>query len=254
MHPTDRHLLIVQTITRLGSASVEALADTLATSRETIRRDLTVLDGRGLVRKVHGGARRADPARTPDEGRFAARMIDNVAEKRAIASRAAGLFRTGDALFMDAGSTTVFFAERVAELAGLTVITNSVAAMRFFEPSGAKVFLLGGEFDAEAQETLGPLAESQLRSFHAEHVVLTVGSVQAGAILDFDLREAELARAMIARARRVTVLADHSKFNRPALFEVAPLSRVDRLVTDRAPDPAMASALAQSGVEVLVAE
>ncbi|MNW01000.1 HTH-type transcriptional repressor GlcR [compost metagenome] len=63
-----------------------------------------------------------------------------------------------------------------------------------------------------------------------------------------------MARAMIAQAQGVTVLADHSKIGRPAVFEVAQLAKVARIVTDRLPEPAMVAALSAAGVEVVVAE
>ncbi|WP_045390497.1 DeoR/GlpR family DNA-binding transcription regulator [Falsirhodobacter sp. alg1] len=252
MHPRDRHTRIVEYLDRHGSVSVEVLAEALGSSRETIRRDLAVLDDRGLVRKIHGGARRA--AQIPEEASFDNRMFANVPEKRRIAQAAARLFVNGDALFLDAGSTSMFFAERLAALSNLTVITNAAGALRHLGGGGNRVFLLGGEYEAAAQETLGAITEADLRRYRPEHVVLTVGAVQEDAVLDFDLREASLSRAMIAQARKVTVLADHAKFRRPAVFAIADLARVDRLVTDRAPDPAMARALANASVQVIVAQ
>ncbi|MEI4472918.1 DeoR/GlpR family DNA-binding transcription regulator [Frigidibacter sp. MR17.24] len=251
MHPRDRHARIVEMLDRSGSVSVETLAVTLDASRETIRRDLAALDRQGLARKVHGGARRLELI--PTEIDFDARMTENVPEKRRIAQAAAKLFKHGDALFMDAGSTTIFFSEHLAQLSGLTVITNCMGAIRHLSGSGARIFLLGGEYEEAGQETLGPLTEADLRRFRAEHVVLTVGALHEGAIMDYDLREASLARAMLAQARTLTVLADHAKFDRPAVFEVAPLSRVDRLVTDRAPPPHLREALRAAGVEVIIA-
>ena len=220
------------------------------TSRETIRRDLAALDRQGLARKFHGGARRME--QIPSEIDFMARMTENVPEKRRIAEAAARLFNHGDTLFMDAGSTTIFFAERLAQLSGLTIITNCMGALRHLGGS-ARVILLGGEYEAAGQETLGPLTETDLRRFRADHVVLTVGAVHGDGILDYDLREASLARAMIAQARRVTVLADHAKFDRPAVFEVAPLSRVERMVTDRPPPPHIAEGLRAGGVQLILA-
>lgn len=251
MTPHDRHARILDLLDRAGSVSVGMLADTLDASRETIRRDLAALDRQGLARKIHGGARRAE--QIPSEIDFVARMTENVPEKRRIAAAAARLFTHGDTLFMDAGSTTIFFAERLAQLSGLTVITNCMGALRHLNDSNARVFLLGGEYEPAGQETLGTLTEADLRRFRAEHVVLTVGAVHEGAIMDYDLRETSLSRAMIAQARQVTVLADHAKFDRPALFEVAPLSRVTRMVTDRPPPAAIADRLRAAGVEVILA-
>lgn len=256
IRPDTRHDLIVELVETEGQASVETLAERLGASRETIRRDLSLLDLRGLLRKVHGGARRLERDTGQIEGPFASRMAENVDAKRAVARAAAGLFADGDTILMDAGSTTVFFAEQLQRLDALTLVTNSVAAMPYFNRTDRhnRLFLLGGEFSLDRQETLGPLALDQLSQFHAEHAVLTVGAVQSEGVYDFDLREAELARAMVARARRVTVLADHSKFGRSGVFEVAPLAQVERIVTDRAPAPEIAAEIQARGIRLVVAD
>ncbi len=86
---------------------------------------------------------------------------------------------------------------------------------------------------ADASEAVGPLAIEQVRRFRADHVVLTVGALHAvRGIMDYNIDEAEIARAMIDQAAALTVLADASKLGRSALFEVCPIERVHRLVTD----------------------
>ncbi len=251
MHPRDRHARIVETLDRDGTVTVEDLAERLDTSRETIRRDLAALDRRGLLRKTHGGARRM--SHVPEEVRFETRMFSAVAEKRRIAAAAAGLLRNGDSLFLDAGSTSVFLAERLTGLAGLTVITNAVATLPHLAARGHRVFLLGGEFDGDARCTFGPQTEREMEGFRADHAILTVGAVTGDGVFDFDLREATVSRRMLAQARQVTVLADHVKFGRDALFRIGTLANIDRIVTDRAPDPALLRKLEAAGVSVIVA-
>ncbi|WP_220180861.1 DeoR/GlpR family DNA-binding transcription regulator [Paracoccus versutus] len=136
------------------------------------------------------------------------------------------------------------------------MITNSLGIASIF---GAvrdfrhKIHVLGGEFVPDAQEMLGRTTLRQIADFRAEHVVLTVGSLQVGGILDFDEREAEVAQAMIEHAQKVTVLADSSKMGQPAVFPVVPLSRIDRLVTDAPPPNDIVDALRHARVELLVA-
>lgn len=252
MRPDERRDRILDAVRRDHRVSVDALADTLAISRETIRRDLNDLADRGLVRKIHGGATLPDPQ---GEGAFAARMTENAAEKRAIARRAAELFAPGDTLFVDTGTTTLAFAEEIARRQSLTVITNSLAIAQILGRSGNghSVYLIGGAFSDDAGETLGPLAVEQIASFHAEHAVLTVGAVGASGLLDYNVEEAQVARAMLRQARRVTVLADAGKFDRQALFPIAPLRQVHRLVTNAAPDGNLAAALDDASVQVILA-
>jgi DeoR family glycerol-3-phosphate regulon repressor len=235
--------------------TVDALAELLGTSRETIRRDLTELAERGRVRKIHGGATIAEP-RSPEadiEGSFQGRLLENIEAKRAIARRAIQLFEPGDTMFVDTGTTTLLFAEELALASGLTVITNSatIAALAARGTSNS-TFLIGGEYRADSTENLGPLAIEQIGRFHATHAVLAVGSVETVGILDFDVREADVARAMIAQARSVTVLADASKFGRGGLIKVAPLSALDRVVTEAEPSDKISAALKHANVSVIV--
>lgn len=248
--PHERRDRILQILRDGERHSVEHLADKLAASRETIRRDLTELAAEGIVRKFHGGAALPEPR---GENRFQARMSEQLREKRAVARRAAELFGPGDTLFIDTGTTTVLFAEELARRGGITVITNSVTIAQTVTQgeSENRVFVIGGEYAAEAAENLGSLAVEQVGRFQALHAVITVGAIDEVGVMDFSLGEAEVARAMIAQARRITVIADSSKLNRMALFRVCALEEIDRLVTDRPPAGMLAAALAAAGVEVV---
>jgi len=230
--------------------SVDELAELLDSSRETLRRDLGLLADAGRIRKFHGGAALPDLGQ---EGPFAQRMLTAVQEKRAIAQAAAQLFGKGDTIFVDTGTTTLIFAQALAHRPGVTVITNGLEIGRTIADAGGKVFIVGGEYRPELGETVGPLAVEQIERFHAAHAVLTAGAIGVGGPMDFELEEAQVARAMIAQARSVTILADSSKLDRAALFQLCPLSRITRLVVDAAPSEALAAALGDAGVEVLIA-
>lgn len=256
MHPSQRHEKIVSLLSKMGEISVEGFAEQLGVSKETIRRDLSRLDAIGQVRKFHGGARSVALAMAgaEKEGPFAQRMAQNFDAKRRIAEAAGRLFKPGDSLFIDTGSTTIAMAESLAKLTSLVIITNSprIAATVAVNNSH-KVFLIGGAYSADAGESVGPLAMEQITKFRADHVVLTIGAIDATCVMDFDLHEAEMAKAMIERADRITVLADSSKFERRAVFEVAPIAKVDRIVTEMQPSDQMARALKSAGVSLVIA-
>ncbi|WP_244611155.1 DeoR/GlpR family DNA-binding transcription regulator [Ensifer sp. M14] len=257
LQPSKRYEEISRLLDHSGEMTVEDFADRLGVSRETVRRDLTRLDAMGKLRKFHGGARTASRGNAAIEAEdpFTQRMAQNTDAKKRIASAARRLVASGDSLFIDTGSTTVAMAEALVALHGLVVITNAprIAAIVAGNPSH-KVFLIGGAYGVDAGESLGPLALEQIAKFRARHVILTVGAIDATSIMDFDLQEAEVAKAMIERSDRITVLVDHSKFNRRGVFEVAPLSAIDSLVTDNRPDAALVEALTAAGIELIIAE
>ena len=257
MRPTDRRDLIIDLVRERERVTVDYLAQTLTTSCETIRRDLTELAARGLVRKFHGGATSLDLANAGAkiEGSFQTRMQEHLREKRAIARRAASLFSPGDTLFIDTGTTTVIFAEELARLSRLTVITNSIAIAQTIArgAEGNRVFLVGGEYSDDAAENVGTLAVEQISRFRTAYAVLTVGAIEAHGAMDYDLHETEVAIAMVAQARNVTILADSSKLGRAGLFHVCTLADIDRLVVDAPPEGAIDGALRSAGVEIVVA-
>jgi DeoR/GlpR family transcriptional regulator of sugar metabolism len=251
MRPSERHTAILSLVRDSGKVTVDFLAEHLGTSRETIRRDLTDLSLRGLLRKYHGGAERLD-RRT--EGAFNSRLSEQADEKRAIARLAASLFDRDDTLFIDTGTTTLAFAEELAARPSMTAVTNSLAITQILArgPERHRVFMIGGEFLEEASENVGPLAVEQIKQFTAQDAVITVGAIDATGAMDYELREAEIAKAMISQARRVTVLADDSKLNRSALFRVCTLNEIHRLVVSEYPEPQLADALRAAGVEIIV--
>jgi len=256
MRPRERRQRVLNIVRERERVSVDLLAKETAASPETIRRDLTELAARGFIRKFHGGATtpNLDTRAANVEGSFQARMREHVQEKRAVARRAAALFEPGETIFIDTGTTTVFFAEELARLSGITVITNSAAiAQAISRGEENRVFLIGGEYKQEAAENVGGLAIEQIGRFRAGHAVLTVGAVEPSGVTDYDLEEAQIAIAMVTQARSVTVLADSSKIGRSGLFTVAPLEAIDRLVTDNLPDDAVAEALASAQVEAILA-
>jgi DeoR/GlpR family transcriptional regulator of sugar metabolism len=254
MLPAQRRQLILDMLGHRQQLGVDELARELNASRETIRRDLAVLDAGHRLRRVHGGA---VPVKMGDEDAIQRRRNQHRAEKQRIAARAAELLEPGDSLFVDAGTTTEALGRALGEKRSLTVITNSVeVATRIWSARGENhVHLLGGRYNGEVSETHGPETVRQVSQFYADHAVLTIGTVDAVAgFMDFSVDEAAVATAMIDHARSLTVLADHSKLGRTALVQVCGLGRAARLVTGAHPPKDLARALSAAGVEVMVVE
>jgi DeoR family transcriptional regulator, glycerol-3-phosphate regulon repressor len=243
--PKLRRERIAEAVRRQGKVSVEQLAARFHTSHETIRRDLSALAESGVVQKFHGGAKL--PRTQQEEGPFRERMTMNAVAKRIVAGKAARLIAPGETVFIDTGSTTLMCAEEIAKIGGLTVITNStrIAAVLAEHGNRTAIFLLGGRFDGDNHETVGPTAISEIQSFHADHALITIGALDESAgATDYNFDEAQIARAMIDNADNVIVAADASKFQRRAAFAVCPLARIGALVCDRAPSGGLAAALA----------
>src|SRR5580692_4381879 len=221
-----RQSLILQAVRSDGSARVSDLTQRLGVSDMTIRRDLEVLARDGLVEKVHGGAVLPGTPASPEPG-FEAKLVLERPEKTAIARAAARMVTPGMAVALAAGTTTFALAQCLLDVPGLTIVTNSLRVTNVF--SGTRgldgladpVVLTGGVRTA-SDALVGPVADLTIRSLHFD--LLFIGcygfDAQAGLTAP-NLAEAETNRTFIRVARRVVVLADHTKWGLVSLSSFA---------------------------------
>ncbi|WMS44710.1 DeoR/GlpR family DNA-binding transcription regulator [Acuticoccus sp. MNP-M23] len=252
MAPEQRRHSIATLVHDEGRQSVEALAVRFDVSAETIRRDLSRLAADGLVRKIHGGALKAQLHAEPS---LRQRMGEDESAKATIAALLTGVIRPGDTLFIDSGSTTTAAARALLAVPDLTVITNSHAIAAVFGRSADhRLYLLGGQYRAENEQTIGPMVLDQIALFRADHAVITVAAIDAPAgAMDADFDEAQIARAMIASARHTVVLSASSKFGRHAGFRVCAPTAIDILISETPPEGELAALLHDAGVSTLSA-
>ena len=230
----QRQDAILAEVERCGGARVSELVDLLHVSDMTVRRDIEALALRELVVKVHGGAT-ACGGHSADEPGFQAKSQMNIAAKSAIAHAAAGLISPGASVAISAGTTTYAVAHELRGVPNLTVVTNSprVADLLHNPQRHDLTVVLTGGVRTPSDALTGPAAEATLGLLHVDTLILGVhGMDQAAGLTTPNLAEASTNRALIASARRVIVVADHSKWGVVGLSTIGPLDRVDVLVTD----------------------
>jgi DeoR/GlpR family transcriptional regulator of sugar metabolism len=234
-----RQSLILDEIRRAGSVRVSELTARLGVSDMTIRRDLEVLARSGLIEKVHGGAVLPGTPSSHEPGFEAKSSLEQPA-KASIANAAAGLVTPGSAIGLSAGTTTFALAERLAGIPGLTIVTNSVRIVNLFDgrqltgsrARGTSVVLTGG-VRTPSDALVGPIADLTIRSLHLDMLFLGCHGIDPVAGLTTpNLAEAETNRAFVQAARKVTVVADHTKWGIVGLSSFADLDAVDTLITD----------------------
>lgn len=244
--PKQRQSQIVKWVGQQGEITVDELAQKFDVSAETIRRDLGLLAESGRLRKVHGGARRFG---LTIEGSFAERMSEYVEAKEQIAAKLAMMIDPGTTLFLDTGSTTLFCAQAISTIEGLTVITNSLRIAQMLGQSGSAVHLLGGQYAADCDETVGPDTIKQITRYQADYAVLSAAAIDIDAgVMDSSFEEAQIAMTMANCSNQVVVLADASKLERRAAYRVCHFEDIDAFVSDQPPAPYLRVALQQSGV------
>jgi DeoR/GlpR family transcriptional regulator of sugar metabolism len=246
----ERYEAILTILSRLKKVSVQDLTNRFGVSEVTIRKDLSFLEERGKLIRIHGGAVLAE-----DEGRLrtiAIRQAERTTEKRAIAQKARELIRAGETIFIDAGSSCAALAREIRDME-LRVVTNSLdAILELVDSAGISLFSTGGSFRLEACSFIGPGALETVRGIQIDTCFMgTTGFSTQGVFSSQNVIESQLKSAVIQASRRVVMLVDHSKYGTTAFSVFAKAEDIDVLVTDSAIGDR--GALAALGMEVVIA-
>lgn len=239
----QRRALILDEVRRRGGVRVNELTRRLNVSDMTIRRDLDALARQGVIEKVHGGAVPVVEASTHEPG-FEVKSALELSAKEDIARTAAAMAQPGSAIALSGGTTTYALARHLLDVPDLTVVTNSVRVADVFHdaqrpmagrgarPGTATVVLTGG-VRTPSDSLVGPVADRAIDSLHFDLLFLGVHGISAEAGLSTpNLAEAETNRRFVRSARRVVVVADHTKWGTVGLSSFATLDEVDTFVTD----------------------
>lgn len=249
IYQNERYEAILTIINRLKKVSVQDLTQRFGVSEVTIRKDLNFLEERGKLIRIHGGAMLAE-----DEGRLrtiAIRHGEHAAEKLAIARKARELIRSGETIFIDAGSTCAVLARVIRDM-DLRVVSNSLdAILELVDSPGISLFSTGGNFRPEAASFIGPAALETIRGIQIETCFMgTTGFSRDGVFSSQNVIESQVKSAVIQASRRAVMLADHSKYGSTAFSVFARAEDIDVLITDSAIDAEAVEAL---GMELVIA-
>ncbi|MDN5765774.1 MAG: DeoR/GlpR family DNA-binding transcription regulator [Humibacillus sp.] len=253
MYAAERQQRIITEARRAGRVEVNALADSLGVATETVRRDLTALERRGSLRRVHGGAIPVE--RLEVEPTLAARTGRLSEVKRRIAARALDELPTGGSIILDSGSTALAVAELLPPDLDLTVLTNSLAAATLLATHpGINLYLLGGRVRGTTGAAVGEWATGPLAGVTVDVALLgTNGFSVTRGLTTPDQSESLVKRAMVTAARKCVLLTDSSKAGDDHLHRFAQVAEIDVVITDTDLDDDVAAELRAAGPEVVTA-
>ncbi|ADD41835.1 DeoR/GlpR family DNA-binding transcription regulator [Stackebrandtia nassauensis] len=253
MYAEERQQEILRRARAAGRVDVVTLAEALGVTAETVRRDLTVLERAGVVRRVHGGAIPIE--RIGFERAVATRDTVLTAEKERIAKAAVAEIPEDGAIILDAGTTTARLAQLIPTDRELTVVVNSPVLAATLGPNpNLTVLLLGGRVRGKTLATVDDWALRPLENLHVDVAFMgTNGCTIDRGLTTPDQAEAAAKRAMIAAARRVVVLADHTKVGTDHFARFGTMSDVDVIITDTGLDPELGAELDEAGIRVVQA-
>lgn len=250
---TPRHSQLLALVRSHGTISIEQLAESLGVTLQTVRRDVTALAQAQLLQRYHGGVR--VPSSTTENVAYQQRQSINAEGKLRLAKAVAQAIPGNCSLFINLGTTTEAVARELMQHQGLRVITNNLNVARILSANPAcEVIVTGGVMRPHDQGIVGEATVDFIRQFRVDIGLIGISGIeQDGSLRDFDLREVKVAQALIAHSREVWLAADSTKFNRPAMVELARLEQIDRLFTDAPPPEPFVQLMQDAGVDCVVA-
>jgi len=252
MIKAQRHNEILRLLEQRETVLVSDLADMLACSKMTIRRDVEELEARSLVKRVHGGVMlyHADDLQPS----FNRRVIQNPEEKCRIAKEAVSFIEPGSSVFFDAGTTPLYLAKSLPANLAFTAITNSLqTAMELSNLPNVTVIMLAGEVHHSSYSVVNKLAVKTAAKFRTDLAVISTKSISVpNGLYETNLSLIEIKQALVSGAKKVILLADYSKFNEDAMCLSIKMEDIDVVITDTKTSQAHIQQLKDMGIDVKV--
>jgi DeoR family transcriptional regulator, fructose operon transcriptional repressor len=252
--PIERHEAIVDAVSVGQAVSTDELVRLLGVSAETVRRDLALLEERGAIRRVHGGAAPIADRRVVEPS-FGERRIMRHEAKADLARVAVDVLENGQTVIIDIGTTGVAVAQAIPRSFSGTVLTPSLpVAVELADRPGIEVLVAGGRVRAGDLACSNAHTKAFFSDVYADVALLGSGGVDAQAgLTDFHLDEIDVRRTIIANSARSYILADSSKLGQIAPYRVCALAAVAGLITDQNTSAAVAAAIEETGGVVISA-
>ncbi len=247
----SRHQTILNKLEKEGAVQVLALCQELKVSAVTIRKDLKLLEDKGLLFRSHGGASRFNPYINERPVNEKENIRAN--EKGRIGQMAASLISGDNAIIIASGTTVLALARHIQPKAPLIVITASLnVALELNKHPELEVLQLGGTLRKSSFSITGPYGENMLKNFSCNKLFLGIDGLDPDfGITTTSLQEAHLNQKMIAAAQKTIVLADSSKFGRRGFGKICDLDEIDQVITDTEAPEHYINLLKERGIEVM---
>jgi DeoR family fructose operon transcriptional repressor len=252
LYAFERRRWLVDQARQAGRIDVTEVARTLTVAKETVRRDLSVLESEGLLRRVHGGAIPVE--RLGFEGTLSLREGTHQGEKARIAEYALGMIGAAESVYLDEGSTTAAFAERLHPTRPITIVTNALPiALRLTPLDNITVILIGGRVRAKTLGSIDHWALQMIDDFVFDLCLVgTNGITPQRGLTCPDAAVAAVKAHAVAASRRTVLIADGSKFGADSSYRFADVRQLNTIITGRSASDSAVQRIRALGVETVV--
>lgn len=248
----ERHKIILERLNREGFVKVVEIAKELDVTTVTIRKDLKLLEEKGLLYKTHGSASPINPHMA--DRHVAEKEKIHVEEKERIGIAAAGLIEPNDTIIVNSGSTILAFVEKIRPEGALTLVTPCVkVTLSICDMENVNIFQLGGMFHKRSLSVIGSHAQHLLENVSCSKLFLGVDGIDIDwGVTTSNVEEAELNRDMMKAASKTIVLCDSSKFGKRGFGKICGVDSIDVVITDAGISSVMKKELEEQGVRVII--
>ncbi len=249
----QRRTKIMELLETSGMVKVSDLSKLFEVSDVTIRNDLAQLENKGFLIRTRGGGIKTQ--RTGIDYKLTEKAKKHSVEKQAIGKKAAELIKDGDTIIIDSGTTTLELAKNLSDIKELIVITNALnIASQLVDYELIKVIMLGGMLRHNSLSLIGPIAENNVKDFFCDKLFIGVDGIDSHyGITTPNAEEAHLNKLMIEISKEVIILVDSSKFLRRSFALIAPVSKINTVITDKNIPQEELINLQNQGVKVILA-
>lgn len=252
MKIVERKQVILNELQEHGRADIVALAEELGVSSMTIRRDLKRLAENGTVTISQGIAVLNEGALQEYNMEFKHQV--NLDQKRRIARKAFELINEGESVFLDAGTTIKELAQLMNRMRNINIMTHSLLAANAIArlPESSRLIMCPGEYREMSLAYMGPLTDDFVQRFQIDLLFLSTEGLSLNqGISVIDVLDGHTKRALINQARRTICLADSSKFGASFFYSIAPLDKIDLVITDTGLDDTLYEEYVQQGINIV---
>lgn len=254
MFAVERRNKLLSLLNEKESISVQEAAVHFGVAEETIRRDMSMLEGQSLLIRTHGGAVLSEGARP--EISYEMRRTINITGKDRIGRAAAKLVSDGDTIILDASTSAYFLAKHIKGKKNLTIITNAQNVIKeLSEEEGIEIVSTGGVLRRKSMSFVGRIAEDSLRNYRANKLFFScMGFSLERGLTDSNGQESDIKKTMIACSQTICLLCDETKFDKVGYASTARAEDIDTLVTDHPLQSEFSNGLSALGIDIIMAE
>lgn len=234
MLPEERRQKIMELLTKNKSVFVKDLSEEFNVSDETIRRDFTLLESEGKLKKAHGGAY----INTTVKNDIPINIRESIFKenKDYIGQLCAKEIKDGDTIFIDASTTAYYILPHIRHLDNVTIITNSLKVAEYAAIYNPFDFMLiGGKYDPITRSFLGPDTEVLLASYFADKAFISCRGLSEKGITDGNIPQGIIRQKMIKNSKETYLILDNTKFDLTSLYLIGDLDLINHIITDKKP-------------------